>query len=134
MVCKYYKEFNPNPKKLHAGDCVVRALCAVTGKDWYEIFDLLVRIARENCVMPNEGDTKFDELVLTEFGFKRCKLTRQKGKKAMNVERFCKEHPTGRYVLRCAHHLMGVVDGLYWELLPGWEDSTVYTYYEECNE
>lgn len=60
----------------------------------------------------------------------RHKVVREKGKKAMNVDRFCKEHPEGRYILRLANHQMGVVNGKYYELYPCWEKATVYTYWE----
>ena len=30
-------EFNPNPKKKLVDDCVIRAICLVTGKDWYTV-------------------------------------------------------------------------------------------------
>lgn len=129
-VSKYYKEFNPNPLGKEAGDCTVRALCAVTGKDWYTIYDVLTAIGRKQaipfpCIKLHEYD-----YYVEIFDAKRYKVKRERGKKALNVERFCKEHPTGKYILRLAHHKMGIVNGEYYELVPGWEKSTVYTYWE----
>lgn len=129
MASKYYKEFNPNPMKKEVGDCQIRALCAVTGKSWYEIYDLLSEYGRKNCC-PFYNDSLDNNYHGDIFGMVRHKVVREKGKKAMNVEQFCKEHPTGRYVLRMANHQMGIVDGEYYELYAGWEKATVYTYWE----
>lgn len=40
MKDKYYKHFNPNPEgNEDAADCAIRALCAVSGLPWYEVYD-----------------------------------------------------------------------------------------------
>ena len=134
-ICKYYKEYNPNPLGKHTTDCVIRSLCAVTGKSWYEIYDLLSAEARKLCCPFNslEYEDK-DTIYCKVLGMKRHKVVRKKGVPALNVETFCKEHPQGKYILRLAHHLMGVVDGQYYELFPGWENRTIYYFYEVKEE
>lgn len=130
MTNKYYKYFNPNPKGLETGDCVIRALCAITGKSWYEIFDIIVKHARDNCVMPNENQ-KTIEYRMQLFGLKRYTIPKpKKGNKCYTVEQFCKEHTKGKYILKIAHHEMAVIDGQYYDIYPGWERSRVYSYYE----
>lgn len=133
MTDKYYKEFNPNPLGKEVGDCQIRALCAVTGQSWYEIYDKLVMYGREKACpfyWTNPDDNYYKDL----FGMIRYKLKREKGKKALDVKTFCKTHPTGKYILGMANHVVGVVDGLYYDLYPGLGDSTVYTYYEYTGE
>ena len=131
MICKYYKEYNPNPLGKETNDCVVRSLCAVTGKSWYEIYDLLSAEARKFCCPFNSLEAEDrDSIYCNILGMKKHKVVREKGVKALNVERFCKEHPKGKYLLRLAHHLMGVVDGQYYELNPGWEKASIYSFYE----
>ena len=47
ITTEYY---NPNPKgRLDADDCVMRALCNVTGMSWYDLFDMYAAAARENA-------------------------------------------------------------------------------------
>ena len=129
-VSKYYKEFNPNPLGKDVGDCVVRSICAVTNKSWYDVYETLTELGRKVACPFSNIELKECDYHTELFGMVRHKLKREKGKKAMNVERFCKEHPTGKYILQCAHHYMGVVDGKYLELYAGWERATVYTYWE----
>ena len=127
---KYYQEFNPNPLGKEVGDCVIRSLCAVTNKSWYEIYDILSECGRKMACPFTHFELENIDYPTDLFGMTRCKLKREKGKKAMDVKRFCEEHPTGKYLLRCAHHYMGIVDGKYYELYAGWENATVYTYWE----
>lgn len=130
MQSKYYKEFNPNPLGKEVGDCTIRALCAVTGKDWFELYDMLSELGRELACPFNSIELKDYDYHTKLFGMVRHKVVREKGKKALNVQKFCREHQEGKFILRLANHMMGVVDGKYYELYAGWEDSTVYTYYE----
>lgn len=130
MQSKYYKEFNPNPLGKEVGDCQIRALCAVTNKSWYEIYDLLVdygRITASPFFFTDKDACYYTDL----FGMKMHKLPkREKGKKAMTVSQFCKEHPSGKYILRCAKHVIGIVNGEYYDLYPAWDNSTVYKFFE----
>lgn len=55
-----FKFYQPNNKQEIAYDCVIRALSKVFNKSWLEIFDELVKIARDLQVVPNE-DKCFNE-------------------------------------------------------------------------
>ena len=127
MISKYYEQYNPNPLKKEVGDCVIRALCVVTNRSWYDIYDELSDLGRTKCAPFN---TIMNELIEEHYGFKKHKVRREKGKKALNVETFCKEHPTGIYLPRLANHYIGIVNGKYYDLYPCWDKKTVYTYYE----
>lgn len=130
VASKFYKEYNPNPLGKEVGDCVIRSLCAVTNKSWYEIYEILTKLGRELACPFSNIDIKDCDYYVELFNMIRFKVSREKGKKALNVEKFCNEHPKGKFILRLANHMMGVVDGEYCELYPGWEKSTVYTYWE----
>lgn len=47
----------------------------------------------------------------------------------MTVSEFSDEYSIGRYILRCSHHLLGVVDGNYMDT---WDsgDLSIYGYWE----
>lgn len=49
MASRNYKYYQPNKKDLKDkyGDCVIRALTKVTGKEWMQVFDELLPYARE---------------------------------------------------------------------------------------
>lgn len=125
---KYFIHYNPNPLQKETGDCLIRALCKITGVSWVSMYIELSDLGRENCT-PFTA-LNMDYLFVDFYEFKKHKVSRQKGRKALNVEAFCKEHPKGKYILRLAHHVIAVVDGRYYDLYPCWDKKTVYTYYE----
>lgn len=122
------KYYNPNPKKLETSDCVVRALCKATGKDWDTVFEELVTIGRELKVMPN-SDEAWKEY-MDRFGFIKHSLPVKKGKPRLRVDGFARSlGKKGTYVLRVANHLVTCSDGFYYDI---WDcgDSAVYNYFE----
>ena len=128
MTDKYFEYFQPNPKENKTTDCTIRAICAVTGLSWYEVFDKVIAEARKECIYPN--DNKFMEQRMKLFGLVKRTIQRPKrGEKSMTVQRFCKEHSIGEYVLLTAHHNIGVVNGKYYDTFVD-TGSKVYTYYE----
>ena len=44
---KYFQQFDPNPKNDHASDCVIRAICKLTGKDWDTVYDYLAKLGKK---------------------------------------------------------------------------------------
>lgn len=126
-MSKYYKFYNPNPLGKEVGDCIIRSLCAVTGQDWFSLYDQLSQLGRTLCTPFNCID--LNVLYEQHFGFIKGHLKRQKGVKACTVAKFCKDHPKGTYIVRLAHHVMAVKDGQYHDIYACWDKSTVYTYY-----
>ena len=60
MASRNYKYYQPNKKDLKDkyGDCVIRALTKVTGKEWMQVFDELLPYARElQCMSSTESQT-----------------------------------------------------------------------------
>lgn len=126
-----FKVFNPNPMhkqgtKVTTGDCVIRAICKATGKDWYEVYDLLCAKGRQ---MGDWGNmVEVYTAVLDDLGFERVSVKRQKGVKAVNVKQFIEQHPDGVYILRLAHHLTCVYQGCCYDT---WypDTNTIYCYW-----
>lgn len=135
-VVSHYEYFNPNPKarykadgtpyRWHKGDCSIRALCAVTGKTWHEVYDGLCEIGRKICNVP--CDTETLDKYLVAHGFKPCKA--QVKPRRVTVKEFAQEHPTGEYFLQIASHVVGVSGGLYLDV---WDcgHKYIYKYYEK---
>lgn len=115
MASRNYKYYQPNNKDLKDdyGDCVIRALTKVTGKIWLEVFDELIPYARKMQCMPN-GKPCYQEY-LKEHGFEYTGISNKKGTKRPTVDRFAKDHKNGTYLLRVAHHVVAVVDGIYYD-------------------
>lgn len=66
--------YDANPKGKKTGDCVVRAISAVTDKPWDEVLDGLTAIAHKYKEMPN--DRKCYSKYLESLGFTKCKQPR----------------------------------------------------------
>lgn len=120
------KYYNPNPKKHETGDCVVRALCKATGKDWNTVYQELYEIGFELKVMPN-ADKSWIQYLENE-GFKRIALPVKKGQRRMRVNDFAKKNRKGTFILRVANHIVTCVDSYYYDI---WDcaDSAVYAYF-----
>lgn len=62
-----YVQKNVNPKGKKTADCVIRALTVATGKDYWEVFDELVVLAKKTGLMINEK--RLYEKFLDQNGF-----------------------------------------------------------------
>lgn len=124
---RVYKYFNPNPSKKEVEDCVERALCVVTGRDWLSVYDELCVIGREIFCSPNWKDC-YEEF-LRRNGFEYVPISNKKGSKRPTVEGFTREHKIGSYFLRVSNHVVGCKDGVYYDL---WNsgDCCLYSYWK----
>ena len=115
MASRNYKYYQPNKKDLkdEYGDCVIRALTKLTGKVWEDVFDDLVPIARELQCMPN-GQPCY-EAYLKREGFVYHGVSNAKGTKRPTIDRFAKDHPSGVYMARVAHHVVAIIEGVYYD-------------------
>lgn len=125
-----YKYFQPNKRDIKDdyGDCVIRALCKATGKEWPMIFDDLVPIARTIQCMPN-GKPCYEEY-LKRNGFTYHGVSNKKGTKRPTVATFSKKNKNGTYVLRVAHHLVASENGNYYDTFDS-GDMSMYGYWEK---
>ena len=119
-----WREFNPNPAGLHVGDCTVRAICAVTGLDWYTVHDELCGLSRDMADMPS-ADRVWWEL-LRQYGFTRRRMI-DRCPDCYTVADFAADHPEGIYILGPHEHAVAVISGDWWD---SWDSGmTVPTYY-----
>lgn len=130
MASRNYKYYQPNKKDLKDdyGDCVIRSLTKVLDMEWLQVFDELLPYARELQCMPN-GKPCYEKF-LKNKGFIYNGISNKKGSKRPTFDRFAKDHKTGTYVLRVAHHLVAVVDGFYYDTWDSGE-SSMYGYWEK---
>lgn len=107
------------------GDCQVRALVYARGIRYPDAWDLLYRM---------QGEMRACSFMLDkslEAGDERLGVIRklpfpaQRGQKRMTAGEFCRQHPKGRFILRIANHLAGVVDGV---LVDRWDCSRKCVY------
>lgn len=128
MVKTKNKYYNPNPLKKETGDCVIRALCKATGKDWDTVFSELIDIAMEFKELPNSDNVW--KTYLINNGFIQHKVSNKKGSKRPTVDSFARSNKSGVFVLRVANHVVTCDNGYYYDL---WDSGhcAVYGYWEK---
>lgn len=82
----FYTYYNANPKGKKVGDCVMRALAALPGQDWYKVYDELCVIGRRLCCAPT-NDESWDTW-LKEHGYVRCKMPRKEDRSLYMLREF----------------------------------------------
>ena len=123
-----YRFYNPNPDSLRVGDCVIRAICAVTGQEWdttYTGAALQGYILKD---MPSANHVW--RAYLKSKGFRR-EIIPDTCPDCYTVADFANEHPKGKYVLGTGSHAVAVVDGT---ILDTWDsrgEVPIYYYYKE---
>lgn len=129
---KRYVYYQPNEKDLkdEVGDCQIRAFSKVLGLSWLEAFDLTIPLCRElQTYTIFDCDLKKTKAAMSNLGFEYTGISNKKGSKRPTVDEFAKKHPTGRYILSVANHVVACVDGKYYDT---WDSGykCLYGYYE----
>lgn len=119
-----YRFFNPNPLGKFVGDCTIRAICAATGLDWYEIHGQQCSLSRIMADMPSSDDVWWELLRL--HGFRKVNLL-DYCPDCYTVEDFAYDHPDGIYVLGPKEHAITIINGDWYDT---WDSgATVPLYY-----
>lgn len=124
--------YQPNKKDLKdkVGDCQIRALSKVLSLSWVEAFDLTIPICRElQTYTIFDCDLAKTKEAMEKLGFKYTGISNKKGTKRPTIDEFAKDHPSGKYVVTVAHHVVAIVDGKYYDT---WDSGykSMYGYYE----
>lgn len=103
---------NPNPCHKEAPDCVIRALCIALNRNWFEIYDDLCRLGREECNVPS-ADAVWG-LYLYRQGFEPFLLSRN-CPQCTTIRTFCRFYQNGTYIVGTGSHAVAVIDGNYYD-------------------
>lgn len=112
-----WRLFNPNPTGRNVGDCSVRALAMALGVDWETAYSMAAKNGFLMGDMPS-SDSVWGA-VLRQHGFTRSAIPNT-CPDCYTAEDFCREHPTGIYVLGFGGHVATVKDGV---LYDSWDSS-----------
>ena len=100
--------YNPNPRDARVGDCVIRAICAVTGDDWDDVYTGVTLQGYALKDMPSANHVW--RAYLRSKGFKQAVIPNT-CPDCYTVNDFADDHPKGRFVLGTGVHAVGIVDG-----------------------
>lgn len=103
---------NPNPKRKHVPDCVVRAVAIALNISWYQAFDGICAVAKYDCSMPSD-DNVWGHYLLS-LGFKPFKLP-ESCPSCTTIYDFCKLYTRGTYIIGTGSHAVAVIDGNYYD-------------------
>lgn len=109
---KFWEALNINPGKISAFDCFVKALALVEKMNWYDIYDILVEEGRNMSRMPMETYV-VDSVMINKFGYDYISINNEDGKK--DLVWFCKNFPTGRYIVIVEGHAVPVINGKWYD-------------------
>ena len=122
-------EYNPNPRMINAGDCVIRAICNALDIDWVKVYMELTIKGLEKAMW---GDTNAVwEKYLKEHGFEQHVLE-DTCPDCYTIDDFTNDHKTGTYIVATGSHVVAVQDGHYFDT---WDSgSLVPSYYFELKQ
>ena len=121
-------EYNPNPRGINTGDCVIRAICKAFDMDWEKVYmDLTVR----GLQAAMWGDTNAVwEKYLREKGFVQQVLP-STCPDCYTIADFSADHPEGTYIVATGSHVVCVQDGDYYDTWDSGHDVPSYFFYME---
>lgn len=125
-----YIFYNPNPVAANVADCAVRAVAKALGISWEEAY---IKLTINGL---NMGDIIASDnvwgSVLRQNGFYK-EVIPNTCPDCYTVDDFCRDNPTGIYVLGFGGHVATVVDG---DLYDSWDSSRmipIYYWYRKEN-
>lgn len=118
-----YFYFNPNPKNLLVGDCVIRALSVAMDKTWENTYAELTLLGLEMADMPSSNRVWGE--YLKEKGWHRH-IVPDDCPSCYTVKDFCGEYFRGTYILGTGSHVIAVKDGDYYDTWDSGDEYPVY--------
>ena len=115
--------YNPSPAGRNVGDCAVRAVAKALDTDWETAY---AEIASAGFLMNDvPSSNSVWGSVLRRHGFMRSSLP-PTCPDCYTAEDFCRDHPSGTYVLGFGNHTATVKDG---RLFDSWDSSGLVPQY-----
>ena len=106
-------------------DCQARALATASGRSYPDAWDLLYKIQgeRRECAFNLVAALKDNDVRLGCCRWQS--FPAEKGKSRMTAAKFCELNPRGSFILKLAHHVAAVEDGVLYDT---WNSSKKCVY------
>lgn len=121
-------KFNPNPTARNVGDCAVRAVSIALNISWETAYLMIAKNGYEMGDMPS-SDSVWGA-VLRQNGFYR-KAIPNTCPDCYTASDFCRDNPSGIFVLGFGGHVATVVDGDLYDSYDSSEMIPVYVWYRK---
>ena len=123
-----YIFYNPNPKGIRVGDCVIRGLTKILDSNWDDIYTEVLVKGFELKDMPSSNNVW--GAYLRSRGFKRITIPNT-CPDCYTVRQFCDDHRFGRYLLATGEHVVAVEDGDYYDAWDSGDEIPIYYWRKE---
>lgn len=124
-----WQYYNPNPmENLRSGDCVIRAITKLTGKNWHTVY---TELSVYGYALGDWGNSNAVwDAYLRDHGYKRA-IVPNSCPNCFTVMDFCEEFATGEYLLGTGRHAVTVSNGNYYDSWDSGREMPIYYYYKE---
>ena len=123
-----YKFYNPNPMKKLTGDCVIRAICKLTGDDWETVYIHVIVQGYKMKDMPNQNVVW--GAYLASKGYSRH-LIPEECPLCFTLRDFCERYRSGKYLVATGSHVIAVEDGDYYDTWDSGDEIVLYYWRKE---
>lgn len=123
-----YRPYNPNPKHNAGSDCVVRAISYVEDQTWDDTYLDITTYGFMVKEMPSINSTWGG--FLRSRGYNRYMIPNS-CPDCYTVKDFCRDNPTGRYVLATGTHVVAVDNGDYYDSWDSGNEIPMYYWKKE---
>lgn len=122
-----WKYYQPNPAGRNIGDCSVRAVSVALGVDWERAYCELCSNGYYMADLPSSNGVISG--TLRQHGFYREAIPNT-CPECYTIKDFCNDHPKGIFVVGTGNHVVGVIDGEYWDSWDSGNEIPIY-YWEK---
>ena len=123
-----YQYYNPNPKRADALDCVVRAICKLTDREWRNAYLNVCMEGLDAYDMPSSNHV-WGGFIRKE-GFRRLGLP-DSCPDCYTVRDFAADHPRGKYILATGAHVVALENGTYYDTWDCGDKVVDFYWYKE---
>lgn len=123
-----WREFNPNPVGRRVGDCAVRAIAKALDTDWETAYAMIASNGFSMGDMPS-SDSVWGA-TLRQHGFYRDSIPNT-CPDCYTAADFCRDHPTGTYVLGFGGHVATVKDSVLYDSWNSSSEIPIYYWYRK---
>lgn len=120
--------YNANPDWNIDGDCTVRAIATATERSWDETYFWLCMQGFMMKRMPSSNVVW--NAYLKHCGFERS-IIPNTCPECYTVIDFCKENPSGVFLLGTGEHVVAVIDGDYYDTWDSGDEVPIYYWRKE---
>lgn len=118
---------NLNPIKRNTNDCVIRALALIMDERWEDVY---MELAHEGLALYDtmEANSTWGNY-LKRKGYiqdllpNTCPL-------CYTLRDFCRDYPHGRYIVATGSHVIGVIDGDFFDTSDSGSEIVTYFFYK----